>query len=71
MDDQKAPSPTHVELPIDLLNHVILYLVKRPFEEVFDLVVPLKNAADASFKARSESASGDQTVPPGVLAERV
>jgi hypothetical protein len=59
-------SVTHVSIPLDLLNAVLAYLVRRPFVEVSDFVLRLKAHGDASFIAQSgatpPSASGDQPV---------
>ncbi len=47
--------PTHVTLPVDLVNRVMNYLVQRPFIEVSEMVLDLKVTADASFRAQMDA----------------
>jgi len=49
------PSITHVTLPLELVNRTLTYLVQRPYGEVFDLIVALKDAGDESFRAQQEA----------------
>lgn len=47
---------THVWIEVELLNRVIAYMIRQPFADVAELVLPLKIMADESFKAQQDGA---------------
>lgn len=55
---------THVKIPIDVINGLLAYLVRQPYEDVAGLVAAIKSSGDESF-ASQQAELRDRSVASG------
>lgn len=59
-----AQPTIRIELSIDQLNSILMTLGKRPFEEVADLIVDIRNQATPQVQQHQQRAQVAQTMQP-------